>query len=38
MQARVNFDLEYLRNWTPGLDFSILVKTALQTLVDRKAY
>jgi putative colanic acid biosynthesis UDP-glucose lipid carrier transferase len=38
MQARVNFDLEYLRRWSPTLDLKILVKTALQTLVDRKAY
>jgi lipopolysaccharide/colanic/teichoic acid biosynthesis glycosyltransferase len=38
MQARVNYDLEYLRRWSPSLDLKILVKTALQTLVDHKAY
>jgi putative colanic acid biosysnthesis UDP-glucose lipid carrier transferase len=38
MQARVDFDLEYLRNWTPGLDLKILVRTALHTIVDHKAY
>lgn len=38
MQARVNLDLEYLRRWSPSLDLQILVKTALQTLFDRKAY
>ncbi len=32
MQARVNFDLEYLRRWSPTLDLKILVKTALQTV------
>jgi putative colanic acid biosysnthesis UDP-glucose lipid carrier transferase len=38
MQARVNYDLEYLRRWSPSLDLKILVKTALQTLIDHKAY
>jgi len=38
MKARINFDLEYLRNWTPGLDVRILVQTAIQLLNDRKAY
>jgi putative colanic acid biosysnthesis UDP-glucose lipid carrier transferase len=38
MQARVNYDLEYLRNWTPGMDLRILIKTALQTLIDRNVY
>lgn len=38
MQARVNYDLEYLRKWTPGMDLRILVKTALQTLIDRNVY
>jgi len=38
MQARVNYDLEYLRRWSPSLDLKILIRTALQTLGDRKAY
>jgi putative colanic acid biosynthesis UDP-glucose lipid carrier transferase len=38
MQARVNYDLEYLRRWSPSLDLKILVKTALQTIFDSKAY
>jgi putative colanic acid biosynthesis UDP-glucose lipid carrier transferase len=38
MQARVQYDLEYLRRWTPALDLKILVKTALLLLNDRKAY
>jgi putative colanic acid biosynthesis UDP-glucose lipid carrier transferase len=38
MRARVTYDLEYLRHWSPMLDLKILVKTALLALVDRKAY
>lgn len=38
MQARLNFDLEYLRRWSPTLDLKILVKTALQTFFGDKAY
>ncbi len=38
MQARVNFDLEYLRHWTPMLDFKILVLTALQLFGHERAY
>ena len=30
MQARVNYDLEYLRQWSPLLDLKILVLTALR--------
>jgi len=38
MQARVNYDLEYLRRWTPLLDLKILVLTAVRLLRDEKAY
>jgi putative colanic acid biosynthesis UDP-glucose lipid carrier transferase len=38
MKARIEYDLEYLRKWTPSLDIRILFKTALQVLGDRKAY
>jgi putative colanic acid biosysnthesis UDP-glucose lipid carrier transferase len=38
MQARVEYDLDYLRQWTPMLDLTILCKTALLLLWDRKAY
>jgi putative colanic acid biosynthesis UDP-glucose lipid carrier transferase len=27
MQARVDYDIAYLRNWTPGLDIYIILKT-----------
>jgi putative colanic acid biosynthesis UDP-glucose lipid carrier transferase len=38
MQARVQFDLEYLRHWTPVLDLKILALTALQVVRHEKAY
>jgi putative colanic acid biosysnthesis UDP-glucose lipid carrier transferase len=38
MQARVNYDLEYLRRWTPVLDLKILLLTAVRLLRDEKAY
>lgn len=38
MQARVRFDLEYLRRWSIGLDLRILLKTAAQIFTDKKAY
>ncbi len=38
MQARVNYDLEYLRRWSPLLDLKILALTAIRVLRDEKAY
>ena len=38
MQARVRYDLDYLRHWSPGLDLKIIAKTALLVFFDRKAY
>jgi lipopolysaccharide/colanic/teichoic acid biosynthesis glycosyltransferase len=39
MQARVNYDLDYLRQWTPWLDLRILVRTVLQVMRgDKRAY
>jgi putative colanic acid biosynthesis UDP-glucose lipid carrier transferase len=39
MQARVDYDLEYLRRWSPLFDLRILLKTAWQVLHDRgRAY
>ena len=38
MQARVEYDLEYLRNWSLSLDLRILVKTVLMLARDKKAY
>jgi len=38
MRARVEYDLEYLRRWTPLLDIKILALTAFRLLRDEKAY
>jgi putative colanic acid biosysnthesis UDP-glucose lipid carrier transferase len=38
MQARVEYDLEYLRNWTLGLDLQIIVRTVRLVFFDRGAY
>jgi putative colanic acid biosynthesis UDP-glucose lipid carrier transferase len=38
MQARVNYDLDYLRRWSPMLDLKILFQTFLKLFHDRKAY
>jgi putative colanic acid biosynthesis UDP-glucose lipid carrier transferase len=38
MEARVNLDLEYLRNWSPVLDLQILLLTALEMIRTDKAY
>jgi putative colanic acid biosynthesis UDP-glucose lipid carrier transferase len=38
MRARVEYDLEYLRRWSPFLDLKILALTAARLLRDEKAY
>jgi putative colanic acid biosynthesis UDP-glucose lipid carrier transferase len=38
MEARVNYDLDYLRHWTPLLDFKILLLTIVKVFRDDKAY
>ncbi len=38
MQARVNFDLDYLRHWSPMLDIKIILLTAFKIFRDDKAY
>ena len=38
MQARVEYDLEYLRNWSLGLDLQIIVRTIKLVFFDRNAY
>jgi putative colanic acid biosynthesis UDP-glucose lipid carrier transferase len=38
MEARVKYDLEYLRNWSPLLDLKILFKTLLIVARGDKAY
>jgi len=38
MQARIDHDLDYLRNWSLRLDLHIILKTILVVLKDRGAY
>ena len=38
MEARVNYDLDYLRHWSPMLDIKILMLTAVKVFRDDKAY
>jgi putative colanic acid biosynthesis UDP-glucose lipid carrier transferase len=38
MQRRVQYDLDYLKNWSLWLDVKILVRTALIVVFDRNAY
>ncbi len=38
MQKRLEFDLEYLRNWSLRFDFYILLKTLLVVFRDKNAY
>jgi putative colanic acid biosynthesis UDP-glucose lipid carrier transferase len=38
MAARVEYDLEYLRNWSLGLDLQIIVRTVRLLFFDRHAY
>jgi putative colanic acid biosynthesis UDP-glucose lipid carrier transferase len=38
MQKRIEYDLDYLRNWSVSLDAWIMVKTVITVLKDRNAY
>jgi putative colanic acid biosysnthesis UDP-glucose lipid carrier transferase len=38
MEKRIECDLEYLRNWSLGLDLWIIIKTAILVVKDRNAY
>ncbi len=38
MRARVEFDLEYLRNWSLALDLQIIIRTIRVAFFDRQAY
>jgi putative colanic acid biosynthesis UDP-glucose lipid carrier transferase len=38
MRRRIEYDLDYLRHWSPTLDLRILVQTVVKVLSDRKAY
>jgi putative colanic acid biosynthesis UDP-glucose lipid carrier transferase len=38
MQGRINFDLDYLRNWSLQLDIHIIFKTIRLVMKDKQAY
>jgi putative colanic acid biosynthesis UDP-glucose lipid carrier transferase len=38
MEARVRYDLDYLRHWTPMLDIKILLLTVIKVFRDERAY
>jgi putative colanic acid biosynthesis UDP-glucose lipid carrier transferase len=38
MEARVNYDLDYLRHWSPMLDIKIILLTVVRLFRDDKAY
>jgi putative colanic acid biosynthesis UDP-glucose lipid carrier transferase len=38
MQARIDYDLDYLRNWSLGLDLNIILRTVLVVFKDQAAY
>jgi len=38
MQARVDYDLDYLRHWSPMLDIKIILLTVVKIFLDDKAY
>ena len=38
MRARIGYDLDYLRNWSPLLDIKILLVTIFRVFDDDKAY
>jgi putative colanic acid biosynthesis UDP-glucose lipid carrier transferase len=38
MRRRIEYDLDYLRHWSPSLDLRILAQTFTRVLSDRKAY
>ncbi len=38
MKKRIEFDLEYIRNWSLWLDFKIIIFTILRSFTDKNAY
>jgi putative colanic acid biosynthesis UDP-glucose lipid carrier transferase len=38
MQGRIDYDLDYLRNWSLRLDLRIILKTVLLVFKDSAAY
>ena len=38
MKMRIDYDLDYLRQWTLWLDLKIIFRTVLLVIMDRQAY
>jgi putative colanic acid biosynthesis UDP-glucose lipid carrier transferase len=38
MKARIDYDIDYLKKWSLGLDIMIILKTVLLVFKDSKAY
>jgi putative colanic acid biosynthesis UDP-glucose lipid carrier transferase len=38
MRARIEYDIDYLKNWSLRLDFKILLRTAMLVLRDEQAF
>jgi putative colanic acid biosynthesis UDP-glucose lipid carrier transferase len=38
MKARIDYDIDYLKKWSLGLDIKIILKTVLLVFKDSKAY
>jgi putative colanic acid biosynthesis UDP-glucose lipid carrier transferase len=38
MRARIEYDIDYLKNWSLRLDFYILLRTAMLVLRDEQAF
>lgn len=38
MEKRIEFDLEYIRNWSLWMDFKIIIFTVMRSFTDKNAY
>jgi putative colanic acid biosynthesis UDP-glucose lipid carrier transferase len=38
MEGRVQYDIDYLRNWSLSMDFYIILRTIVLVFRDRNAY
>jgi putative colanic acid biosynthesis UDP-glucose lipid carrier transferase len=38
MEKRIEFDLDYIRNWSLGFDLKIVISTVFKGFIDKSAY